>query len=156
MVTLQESAFEGCSSLKSMMIPRTVSGIGANCFKGCSSLTTLQFEHGSGLDRACLKSAGLSNGVHVSFEVEPGSVIEFICDGNDFLDINTGMDLMGASDFKMFKKSDEKPIGKHSKRDTSSKEEDLACCKENLPCNVMSLKHHGSNKVAGFFSTFGD
>ena len=39
-----EAAFSGCSSLTSVIIPKTIGSIGANAFSNCTSLTGIYFE----------------------------------------------------------------------------------------------------------------
>lgn len=39
--SLEESCFEGCSSLTSIYIPETMTSFGKRCFWGCSSLTSI-------------------------------------------------------------------------------------------------------------------
>jgi hypothetical protein len=45
-----ESAFEKCSSLKSICIPSTVTVIGRQCFINCKALVSITFESGSRLE----------------------------------------------------------------------------------------------------------
>lgn len=40
-VSIKEKAFQGCSSLTSITIPTSVTGIGSSAFEGCSSLTSI-------------------------------------------------------------------------------------------------------------------
>ena len=42
--SIAESAFEGCSSLKSITIPDSVTSIGVHAFNGCISLKTIQYD----------------------------------------------------------------------------------------------------------------
>jgi hypothetical protein len=44
---IDESAFEGCCSLKSISIPRSVEILCKSCFSGCRSLASITFESGS-------------------------------------------------------------------------------------------------------------
>jgi hypothetical protein len=48
-LALGESAFERCSSLRSICIPSSVESIPELCFKDCTRLSNLTFEAGSKL-----------------------------------------------------------------------------------------------------------
>ena len=48
--TIKESAFKGCSNLKSIVIPASVTTIGMNAFWDCTNLTSVTFEEGSELE----------------------------------------------------------------------------------------------------------
>lgn len=47
--TIKESAFKGCSNLKSIVIPASVTTIGTFAFWDCTNLTSVTFEEGSEL-----------------------------------------------------------------------------------------------------------
>jgi hypothetical protein len=49
LLSIGESAFEGCLSLSSIFIPSSVEILGKWCFYGCKSLSTVTFESGSQL-----------------------------------------------------------------------------------------------------------
>ena len=48
--TIKESAFKGCSNLKSIVIPASVTTIGTFAFWDCTNLTSVTFEEGSELE----------------------------------------------------------------------------------------------------------
>ncbi len=48
--TIREWAFKGCNNLKSIIIPASVTTIGAYAFSGCTNLTSVTFEEGSKLE----------------------------------------------------------------------------------------------------------
>lgn len=48
--TIDKSAFKGCNNLKSIVIPASVTTIGAYAFSGCTNLTSVTFEEGSKLE----------------------------------------------------------------------------------------------------------
>ena len=48
--TIKKSAFKGCNNLKSIVIPASVTTIGAYAFSGCTNLTSVTFEEGSNLE----------------------------------------------------------------------------------------------------------
>lgn len=49
--TINKSAFKGCNNLKSIVIPASVTTIGAYAFSGCANLTSVTFEEGSKLEK---------------------------------------------------------------------------------------------------------
>ncbi len=48
-VLIADYVFDGCSSISEVIIPNSVKSIGSHAFDGCTGLTTLTFESGSGL-----------------------------------------------------------------------------------------------------------
>ena len=48
--TIDKFAFKGCNNLKSIVIPASVTTIGAYAFSGCTNLTSVTFEEGSKLE----------------------------------------------------------------------------------------------------------
>ena len=48
--TINKSAFKGCNNLKSIVIPASVTTVGAYAFSGCTNLTSVTFEEGSKLE----------------------------------------------------------------------------------------------------------
>jgi hypothetical protein len=52
LVKIGQEAFAGCSSsLRAFYVPKTVEGIGADCFDKCLSLSRLKFGSGDALKR---------------------------------------------------------------------------------------------------------
>ena len=43
---IKSSAFNGCTAITSMFIPKSVAAIGSDCFRGCKNLTSVVFEEG--------------------------------------------------------------------------------------------------------------
>jgi hypothetical protein len=43
LVRIEQEAFSGCSSLKRLCLPSSLEYVGANCFEGCRSMSTLEF-----------------------------------------------------------------------------------------------------------------
>jgi hypothetical protein len=48
---IDESAFENCSTLSSIVIPSSVERLSHKCFSGCTALSTITFEPHSHLSR---------------------------------------------------------------------------------------------------------
>lgn len=54
-VTVESSAFDGCSGLRTLVLPQSARNLGADLFKGCSSLTELTLPYlGNGADKLFL------------------------------------------------------------------------------------------------------
>ena len=47
MIVIRANAFEGCTALTSITIPKNVTGLGMDVFLGCSKLTALNVEEGN-------------------------------------------------------------------------------------------------------------
>jgi hypothetical protein len=97
---LAETAFMGCSSLRSFRIPSSVDHVGLSCFSDCDSLTTIVVEFGSPLPRdlgsfvgnlVCLSgnrrhiqviwesaAAGVPGETFDEYDVQPGMDDEFL------------------------------------------------------------------------------
>jgi hypothetical protein len=46
--SIEQAAFQGCTSLASVSIPSSVTSIGVNAFGGCTSLNSVVFQAGGG------------------------------------------------------------------------------------------------------------
>ena len=46
--TIDYGAFEGCTALKSIVIPESVTAIYYEAFRGCTALTSIEFENPAG------------------------------------------------------------------------------------------------------------
>jgi hypothetical protein len=78
--SIEERAFQNCSSLSSICIPSSVQVLSAHCFYECRSLSTVIFEAGSRLRRVC--SAAFARCSALSSICIPSSVE--ILDGESF------------------------------------------------------------------------
>ena len=114
--TIGESAFDGCNSLKSMTIPGTVARIGANCFNNCPSLTGLIFGERGVFEPDCLKSAGLSPDVCVSYLDHSRPLMDCVVDEHEVDGICTlgfGEHPSVRSHGRLFRRNDGKLLSRY-------------------------------------------
>lgn len=73
--TIGDSAFEGCSALKTLIIPDSVTEIGSNAMKGCTSLAELRLPYlGNGSDKLFLGASFGASAYTENLEYVPSTL----------------------------------------------------------------------------------
>ena len=99
--SLEESCFDGCSSLTSVTIPSSVTSLGNWCFEGCSSLTSITIPSSvTSLGKYCFENCSSLTSITIPSSVTSLGVICFRgCSSLTSIDIPSSVTSLGLSCF---------------------------------------------------------
>ena len=101
-VSIEEGAFKGCSSLTSVNIPNTITNIGASAFYGCSSLTSINIpESVTEIEESAFEGCSSLTSINIPESVtEIGTRAFAFCSSLTSINISESVTEIGMSAFR--------------------------------------------------------